>query len=186
MSRLRVFHDTNGSEPVKVTSKHPEIAAELKSVGVRFEQWQANKPLAPGASQDEVIAAYRDDIERLKREEGYQAVDVVSLNPDNPDRAAFRAKFLNEHTHAEDEVRFFVAGRGLFTLHIGERVYEVLCERGDLIGVPDGTRHWFDMSESPYFIAIRLFTNPAGWVAQFTGSDIAERFPRLPAESMAA
>ena len=184
MSRLRVFHDTNGSEPVKVTSKHPEIAAELKSVGVRFEQWQANKPVAPGASQDEVIAAYHEDIERLKREEGYQAVDVVSLNPDNPDRAAFRAKFLNEHTHAEDEVRFFVAGRGLFTLHIGERVFEVLCERGDLIGVPDGTRHWFDMSESPYFVAIRLFTNPAGWVAEFTGSDIAERFARLPSDTV--
>jgi 1,2-dihydroxy-3-keto-5-methylthiopentene dioxygenase len=186
MSRLRVFHDTNGGEPVKVTSKHDEIAKELGAVGVRFEQWQANKPVAPGASQDDVIAAYREDIERLKRDEGYQAVDVVSLSPDNPDRAAFRAKFLNEHTHAEDEVRFFVAGRGLFTLHISEKVYEVLCERGDLIRVPHGTRHWFDMSESPYFVAIRLFTNPAGWVAEFTGSDIAERFPRLSSESMAA
>jgi 1,2-dihydroxy-3-keto-5-methylthiopentene dioxygenase len=186
MSRLRIFHDTNGSEPVKVTSKHPEIAHELGAVGVRFEQWEASKPVAPGATQDEVIAAYREDIERLKSEKGYQAVDVVSLNPDHPDRAAFRAKFLNEHTHAEDEVRFFVAGRGLFSLHIDERVYEVLCERGDLIGVPDGTRHWFDMSESPYFIAIRLFTNPAGWVAEFTGSEIAERFPRLTTESIAA
>ena len=186
MSRLRIFHDTNGSEPVKVTSKHDEISQELHAVGVRFEQWQANKAIAPGASQDEVIAAYREDIERLKREKGYQAVDVVSLNPDNPDRAAFRAKFLNEHAHAEDEVRFFVAGRGLFTLHIGEKVYEVLCERGDLIGVPDGTRHWFDMGESPYFVAIRLFTNPAGWVAEFTGSDIAERFSRLTTEANAA
>ena len=186
MSRLRIFHDTNGSEPVKVTSKHDEMSRELGAAGVRFEQWQADEPVAPGASQDQVIAAYRDDIERLKRAEGYQTVDVVSLSPDNPDRAAFRAKFLNEHSHAEDEVRFFVAGRGLFTLHIGEKVYEVLCERGDLIGVPAGTRHWFDMSESPYFIAIRLFTNPAGWVAEFTGSDIAERFPRLPGESMAA
>jgi 1,2-dihydroxy-3-keto-5-methylthiopentene dioxygenase len=63
----------------------------------------------------------------------------------------------------------------------------VLCERGDLIGVPDNTRHWFDMSERPYFIAIRLFTNKEGWVANFTGSDIAEGFPRLPApESVAA
>lgn len=183
MSRLRIFHDTNGSEPVKTTSRHAEIARELGVAGVRFERWEASKPIAPGASQDEVIAAYSADIERLKREEGYQAVDVVSLNPDNPDRAAFRAKFLNEHTHAEDEVRFFVAGRGLFTLHIGEKVYEVLCERGDLIGVPDGTRHWFDMSEAPYFVAIRLFTNPAGWVAQFTGDDIAQRFPRLEASA---
>ena len=183
MSRLRIFHDTDGSEPVQTTSQHDEIARVLGAAGVRFEQWEASKPVAPGASQDEVIAAYGGDIERLMREEGYQAVDVVSLNPDNPDRAAFRAKFLNEHTHAEDEVRFFVAGRGLFTLHIGEKVYEVLCERGDLIGVPDGTRHWFDMSEEPYFIAIRLFTNPAGWVAQFTGSDIATRFPRLEAST---
>jgi 1,2-dihydroxy-3-keto-5-methylthiopentene dioxygenase len=147
---------------------------------VRFEQWEASKPVVPGASQDEVIAAYRADIDRLIREKGYQAVDVISLTPDNPDRAAFRAKFLNEHTHSEDEVRFFVAGAGQFTLHIGDKVYEVLCEQGDLIGVPDGTRHWFDMSESPYFVAIRLFTNKEGWVANFTGTDIAERFPRMP------
>ena len=69
--------------------------------------------------------------------------------------------------------------RFLRTLHIDGRVYEVLCEKGDLIGVPDGTPHWFDMSESPYFIAIRLFTNTDGWVADFTGEDIAERFPRM-------
>ena len=186
MSRLAIYDEKRGEKPLSVHTGHADIGRELARVGVRFEQWEASKPVVPGASQDEVIAAYRSDIDRLMREEGYQAVDVISLTPDNPDRATFRQKFLNEHTHSEDEVRFFVAGAGQFTLHIGEKVYEVLCEKGDLIGVPDGTRHWFDMSESPYFIAIRLFTNPAGWVAQFTGSDIAERFPRLPAESMAA
>ena len=115
------------------------------------------------------------------REQGYQAVDVVSLNPDHPERAVLRQKFLEEHTHAEDEVRFFVAGQGLFTLHIKDKVYEVLCQQGDLISVPANTRHWFDMSERPYFIAIRLFTNPAGWVANFTGDKIAQRFPRFAA-----
>ena len=183
MSRLRIFDEHHPEAPLSTHAEHAAIARELARVGVRFEQWAANQPIAPGASQDEVIAAYHADIDRLMREEGYKAVDVVRLNPDNPDRAAFRAKFLNEHTHAEDEVRFFVAGRGLFTLHIGEHVYEVLCERGDLIGVPDRTRHWFDMSEEPYFVAIRLFNNPAGWVAEFTGDDIAERFPRLEAAS---
>lgn len=179
MSRLRIYDDTHGDTPLSEHREHADIARELAAAGVRFEQWEAAQPVLPGASQDEVIAAYRADIDRLMREEGYQAVDVVSLKPDNPDRAAFRAKFLNEHTHSEDEVRFFVAGAGQFTLHIGDKVYEVLCEQGDLIGVPDGTRHWFDMSESPYFVAIRLFTNPAGWVAEFTGEDIAERFPRM-------
>lgn len=179
MSRLSIFRDDHGDAPLATYTDFADIARELGAAGVRFERWKANKAIVPGASQDEVIAAYREDIDRLMREEGYQTVDVVSLAPDHPDRAAFRAKFLSEHTHAEDEVRFFVAGAGQFTLHLGDRVYDVLCEQGDLIGVPDGTRHWFDMSESPYFVAIRLFNNPAGWVANFTGDTIAERFPRM-------
>jgi len=179
MSRLRIYDEGQPSTPVSVHTAPAEIARELGHVGVRFEQWEANAPLAPGARQDEVIAAYRADIDRLMGEEGYQSVDVISLAPDHPDRATLRQKFLSEHTHSEDEVRFFVAGSGQFTLHIGGKVYDVLCEAGDLIGVPDGTPHWFDMSESPYFIAIRLFTNKEGWVANFTGTDIAGRFPRM-------
>jgi len=178
MSRLRIYDDTR-ADALGTFGQHADISRELGKVGVRFEQWQANRPIAPGASQDEVIAAYRDDIDRLMREEGYRAVDVISLKPDHPDRASLRKKFLDEHTHSEDEVRFFVAGSGQFTLHIDGKVYEILCESGDLIGVPDGTRHWFDMSESPYFVAIRLFTNAEGWVANFTGEDIAQRFPRM-------
>lgn len=180
MSRLRIYEEARPDTALATHNDLAAIARELATVGVRFEQWEATQPVVPGASQDEVITAYRADIDRLMSEKGYQAVDVISLKPDNPDRAAFRKKFLNEHTHSEDEVRFFVAGAGQFTLHIGEKIYEVLCESGDLIGVPDRTRHWFDMSESPYFIAIRLFTNKEGWVAEFTGEDIAERFPRMP------
>lgn len=179
MSRLRIYDEQQGGQPLSELTDHDAIARALADVGIRFEAWEASHPVAPGASQDEVIAAYRDDIDRLMREEGYQAVDVISLKPDHPDRATLRQKFLNEHRHDEDEVRFFVAGAGQFTLHIDDKVYEVLCEQGDLIGVPDGTRHWFDMSESPYFVAIRLFTNKEGWVARFTGEDIAERFPRM-------
>jgi len=179
MSRLRIYQDTRADAPLATYAQHADIARELGRVGVRFEQWEAAQPVVPGASQNNVIAAYRNDIDRLMRDHGYQSVDVISLTPDHPDRATLRKKFLNEHTHSEDEVRFFVAGSGQFTLHIGERVYEVLCESGDLIGVPDRTPHWFDMSESPYFIAIRLFTNKEGWVAQFTGADIAEHFPRM-------
>ncbi len=179
MTRLRIFADDRADAPLATHTDHATIARELGAIGVRFERWQANAEIAPGASQDEVIAAYRGDIDRLMREEGYRAVDVVSLTPDHPDRAALRQKFLAEHRHIEDEVRFFVAGAGQFALHVGDKVYEVLCEAGDLIGVPDGARHWFDMSESPCFVAIRLFSNPAGWVAQFTGDDIATRFPPM-------
>lgn len=183
MSQLRIFDAADGSTPLRTLTEHAQIADTLRSAGVRFERWQASKPIVPGASQDEVIAAYRSDIDRLMREEGYQSVDVVSLKPDHPDRVALRKKFLSEHTHAENEVRFFVAGSGLFNVHLDDTIYEILCEQGDLIRVPGGARHWFDMSEKPYFVAIRLFTNPAGWVAQFTGDDIAERFPRMQAQA---
>lgn len=179
MSRLRIFDDHAPETVKRESSDGSEIATLLGARGIRFERWQANQPIAPGASQDEVIAAYRADIDRLMAEEGYITCDVVSLDRDHPQKAEFRNKFLNEHTHGEDEVRFFVAGSGLFTLHLGNEVYEVLCEKGDLIRVPAGTRHWFDMGPNPYFVAIRLFNNPAGWVANFTGSDYAARFPRL-------
>ena len=179
MSRLTVYHESTPDLPEKVLTHGEDIAATLAEQGVRFERWQASAPIAPGASQEEVIAAYRDEIDRLMGECGYQTVDVISLASDHPDKAALRAKFLEEHRHGEDEVRFFVAGRGLFTLHLGEYVYAVLCEKNDLISVPAGTPHWFDMGEHPHFVAIRLFNNAEGWVARFTGEPIAQRFPRL-------
>lgn len=179
MSQLRILDETRPDTPLQTLTEPAAITSALAAVGVRFEQWATSQPIQPGASQDQVIAAYHADIDRLMTREGYQSVDVVSLTPDHPDRATLRMKFLDEHCHSEDEVRFFVAGSGQFTLHIDDHVYNVLCEQGDLISVPAGTRHWFDMSESPYFVAIRLFTNKDGWIAQPTGDDIAARFPRM-------
>lgn len=178
MSRLRVFEDAHPDRPVLATSDHAEMARELARIGVGFEQWQAAQPVAPGDPPEKVMEAYRADIDRLVAGRGFRSVDVVSIAPDNPNRDEMRKKFLDEHFHKEDEVRFFVAGSGLFTLHVEDRVYEVLCEAGDLVAVPDGTRHWFDMGPEPSFVAIRFFTEPDGWVGHFTGSDIAGKFPR--------
>ncbi|MEL7940027.1 acireductone dioxygenase [Pseudomonas delhiensis] len=179
MSSLTVYHESAPEQPLKLLTHAEDIAATLAELGVRFERWQASAPIAPGASPDEVLAAYAPEIQRLKDEQGYVTVDVVSLNADHPQKDELRAKFLDEHRHGEDEVRFFVAGRGLFTLHVEDHVYAVLCEKNDLISVPAGTRHWFDMGERPHFVAIRLFNNPEGWVAKFTGDGIAGRFPLL-------
>ena len=130
------------------------------------------------ASAPRLSTSDRADIDRLIAERGFKTVDVVSIAPDNPQREAMRAKFLDEHFHKEDEVRFFVAGSGLFTLHVGGKVYEIECVQDDLIGVPDSTLHWFDMGPEPRFVAIRFFTEPDGWVGHFTGTDIAKKFPR--------
>ncbi|GAB4297017.1 MAG: acireductone dioxygenase [Thiohalomonadaceae bacterium] len=176
MSRLEIRRAADGAVET-VYTEHGTIAAQLSALGVRFERWQASAPLSATAGQDEVLAAFREPVERLTREYGFQSVDVVSLRPDHPQKAELRDKFLAEHVHADFEVRFFVDGSGLFYLHVGERIYMVLCEQGDLISVPANTPHWFDMGEHPDFKCIRLFTVPDGWVAQFTGSGIAAHFP---------
>lgn len=178
MSRLRIFDDQAPETPRLSTHDFPTMAAELARIGVHLERWQPAHPVRPGDAPEAIMAAYRADIDRLVAAHGFRSVDVVSIAPDNPNREALRAKFLDEHFHKEDEVRFFVAGSGLFTLHVGEKVYEVLCEAGDLISVPDGMTHWFDMGPAPSFVAIRFFTTPDGWVGHFTGTDIAQRFPR--------
>jgi 1,2-dihydroxy-3-keto-5-methylthiopentene dioxygenase len=178
-SYLRIFPDGNANDVLLETESGDRIADALHGIGVRFERWAADVELPPGAEQDAVIGAYRSSIDRLMRECGYASVDVVRVERGNPNAAAMRAKFLEEHRHAEDEVRFFVEGRGAFYLHAGDRVYQVICARGDLISVPAGTRHWFDMGPDPEFCAVRLFENPDGWVAQFTGDTIAQRFPKL-------
>lgn len=179
MSHVEIFSDSRPGVVLQRSSNPKDIARLLGLAGIRFEQWQAGADIAAGDSQDKVLAAYDSDIARLTAEEGYKTVDVISVNADTPDKAALRQKFLSEHKHSEDEVRFFVDGRGLFSLHIGEKVYEVLCEKGDLISVPANTPHWFDMGPEPHLVAIRFFNNQDGWVAHYTGNDIAEQFSRL-------
>ena len=177
MSCLRIFDESDATAARFASRDRAVMAARLGEIGVRFEQWET-RPIAPGAAAEEVMAAYRADIDRLVAEHGFQSVDVVSMTPDHPQREALRGKFLDEHYHEEDEVRFFVAGSGLFTLHVGDKVYEIECERGDLLLVPDRTTHWFDMGPEPSFVAVRFFKQPDGWIGHFTGSDIARRFPR--------
>jgi 1,2-dihydroxy-3-keto-5-methylthiopentene dioxygenase len=176
MSRLAVY-DEAGKALGGVVRDHPSIAATLADLGIRFEQWQANVPLPREADHQVVLDAYAEDVARLNAEYGFQSVDVVALTPEHPQKAAMRQKFLSEHTHDDFEVRFFVEGSGLFYLHVGDKVYLVLCEKGDLISVPANTTHWFDMGKDPDFKCIRLFVIPDGWVGSFTGNPIAERFP---------
>ncbi|MFT7405300.1 1,2-dihydroxy-3-keto-5-methylthiopentene dioxygenase [Zhongshania sp.] len=181
MSQLTVFSDTDSSQALLSTHDAKEICGQLNTVGVRFEQWQTRDDIAAGDSQDAVLHAYNGDVKRLIAEQGYQCVDVISIASDHPQKDALRLKFLDEHTHSEDEVRFFVQGQGLFALHIGDKVFEIICKKGDLLSVPANTSHWFDLGPQPDLVAIRFFNNPEGWVANYTANDIANRYSRLDA-----
>lgn len=174
MSKLTVYNESDLISPVLVTEESVEIAEILNQSGVRFEHWPT-KTLSPNAEEQDILKAYSDDVARLKAECGFTTADVVKLSPNHLQKEVFRQKFLSEHIHAEDEVRFFVEGQGLFFLHLEGKVYVILCQKNDLISVPSGATHWFDMGPNPSFTCIRLFTNPEGWVANFTGNDIATK-----------
>ncbi|MCK0106440.1 cupin [Marinobacter sp. S0848L] len=180
MTTLSIFNQNEPDTAQTVTSDPQAIRDTLKAHGVRFERWPTRE-LPDGAIQEQILTVYADEVNRLKQECGFQTADVVSLTSDHPQKAELRKKFLDEHTHSEDEVRFFVHGQGLFYLRFGDQILAVMCQKNDLISVPNGTRHWFDMGAEPEFTCIRLFTNPEGWVASFTGEDIATRIPRYEA-----
>ncbi|MFU9138505.1 1,2-dihydroxy-3-keto-5-methylthiopentene dioxygenase [Erwinia tasmaniensis] len=180
MSALTLFTDSEATKPVWHSTDADEIRQQLNAKGVRFERWEADRDLGENPDADTVINAYQHAINRLVAEKGYQSWDVISMRADNPQKEVLRTKFLSEHTHDEDEVRFFVEGAGLFCLHLDGHIYQILCEKNDLISVPAGTPHWFDMGSSPHFTAIRIFDNQEGWIANFTGDAIADAYPRLP------
>jgi 1,2-dihydroxy-3-keto-5-methylthiopentene dioxygenase len=186
MTTLTIYPDNRPKKPDVVTSDPAEIGRLLNAVGVRFERWKADAELKPNATPEEVLAAYKTEVARLSAEAGYETIDVIRITPDNPKKDELRTKFIEEHTHDEDEVRFFVEGSGAFYLHLADKVYQVVCTRDDLLSVPAGTQHWFDMGPEPYFTAIRLFISPDGWVAKFTGDKISSAIPRFNEEPVRA
>jgi 1,2-dihydroxy-3-keto-5-methylthiopentene dioxygenase len=178
MTRLIVYSAADSSKVQLDTHELTTIQRELSALGAGLERWSASHPLKPDSTPAEILTAYGHEIDRLKAERGYVTADVVSIKPGNPNWPTLRQKFLAEHTHDEDEVRYFVEGSGAFYLHIGDRVLEVVGEAGDLLYVPHGTSHWFDGGDVGDFTCIRVFTNQEGWVAHYTGDAIAEGFPR--------
>ena len=180
MSELQIHNASEPSAGPRLRTTDPAvIQATLAEKGIGFQRWPARQAFAAGADQASILQIYADEVARVQASGRYPTVDAIRMTPDHPERDSLRRKFLSEHTHAEDEVRFFVEGRGLFCLHIGDDVLQVMCEKADWIAVPAGTKHWFDMGSEPSFCAIRFFDNPEGWVAHFTGDDLAQRFPLL-------
>lgn len=181
MTTLTIFKDNDSAKPLAQYTDFESIRDQLATIGVEFERWDASKPLSAAADQAEVLAAYEDSIARINGKYGYVSIDVVSMQPDNPNAAVARGKFLSEHTHDDFETRFFVDGQGIFYIRKNGKVFMTLCTRGDLINLPADTTHWFDMGEKPFFKAIRFFRIPEGWVGKFTGDTIADAFPKYEA-----
>jgi 1,2-dihydroxy-3-keto-5-methylthiopentene dioxygenase len=193
VTTLTTWREDDPATEVFRSGDAAEIGAQLASIGVSFERHEP-VALGPTATQEDVLTANAALVDALIAKEGFKVVDVAQLHPSDDAEwvviaAGARAKFLNEHTHDDDEIRFFVDGSGVFYLHLDGHVHALLCTAGDLLNVPADTTHWFDMGDRPDFTAIRFFHIDDGWVGNFTGSQISSLFPdfhTLTAASLAA
>lgn len=172
MAVLR-FPETN----VKIENE-PEIRAALAAVGIDYERWSLDRVPADCSAQD-VLSAYAAEIDEMKRRGGYVTADVIDVMPETPGLETMLAKFDKEHTHSEDEVRFILAGRGIFFLHLRGTVYSVEVGPGDMLRVPRGTTHWFTLCEDRRIRAIRWFQQTEGWTPHYTGSGVDKNYQPL-------
>jgi 1,2-dihydroxy-3-keto-5-methylthiopentene dioxygenase len=154
-----------------------ELRAFLTERGIDYERTEPDVPVPVGAPADRILAAYKPKIDELKARGGYVTADVIDVHPTTPGLDAMLARFSSEHWHDEDEVRFIVEGRGLFHIHPpGRPVFAIEVEAGDLIRVPRGTHHWFDLCGDRRIRAIRLFQDPSGWTPHYTQSGVDKDF----------
>lgn len=155
-----------------------EIKTFMNERGIIFEQWSASKPLNDDDSSEAILAAYAHELKPYMEKHGYLNADVINVHKDTPHIEEIREKFLAEHTHAEDEIRFFVDGEGSFFFHLApsKEVFKLLCQKGDFISVPQGHTHWFDLAPNYFVKAIRIFKSTEGWVASYTNSNIDKLF----------
>ncbi|HXS74794.1 MAG TPA: cupin domain-containing protein [Terracidiphilus sp.] len=154
------------------------IRDELAALGIDYERWSLDR-VGADASAEDVLKAYADEIEEMKRKGGYVTADVIDVNPETPNLDAMLAKFDKEHTHSEDEVRFVLGGRGIFFLNIKGKVASVEVGPGDMLRVPKGTMHWFTLCEDRRIRAIRWFQQTAGWTPNFTDSGVDKNYQPL-------
>jgi 1,2-dihydroxy-3-keto-5-methylthiopentene dioxygenase len=164
-------------EKQETLTDRAKITEYLAECGIEYEHWPAESSLAEDEPADKVLTAYASQIEKLKARGGYVAVDVIDVNPKTAGLEEMLAKFSREHWHSEDEVRFIVAGHGIFHIHPeGKPVVAIEVEPGDLIRVPRQTLHWFDLCRDRRIRAIRLFQDTVGWTPYYTESRMEQGF----------
>ncbi|MBN3933228.1 cupin [Streptomyces verrucosisporus] len=183
MTLLQIMPE-DAPETVRVRTDDLDlIHGELLRIGVRLTRWRAAHRLPADADDTTVMKAYGSHIDHLGNEGGYRIVDIVRMTPRSagrsPDQPACpaRERFMREHVHDDDLVRFVVAGTGCFYLHVARQVYALLCTAGDLLSVPGHTPHWFDAGARPNCTAIRFFQRTDRSAVRFLPGGIASRFP---------
>ncbi len=172
MARIRIQDENREISDVQ------EIREFLQPFGIWYEKWDVEGRIGSEATNEEILTAYAPEIDRLKQAGNFVTADVINVSPSTPNLDVLLAKFSKEHTHSEDEVRFTVRGSGVFHIHPENGpVFGIQVESGDLVNVPCGTKHWFDLCNDRTIRCIRLFQDSSGWTPQYIeNSSLHEKY----------
>ncbi|HEY9638219.1 MAG TPA: acireductone dioxygenase [Coleofasciculaceae cyanobacterium] len=163
-----------------------DIERELAPLNIQLNHWsvgdnpEVRRLLAKDALSDEekeqVLQALDGYFEELKASASYQSRDLIVLHPEVPNLNTLLSKFNSCHYHTDDEVRYIVAGEGVFGFvrPDGTQV-EVTVQPEEFINVPANTEHWFYLTRSQRIKAVRYFTTTEGWAPEYTGTEIKFR-----------
>lgn len=174
MAVLKIYKD---KKLLDETHDQGFIKKALAVKGIGFENWDIDPRIKDDTSTEEIGLVYKTQIEKVLKDNSFSNFDIVNIKPNLSGLEELKKKFIPEHVHDDNEVRFFIDGEGLFCINQDEAIYQLLCQRGDYIAVPAKTKHWFDMGTKADFKCIRFFENKDGWVAKYTGSSISTEYP---------
>ena len=177
MSSLAVHLHTAPELPNKVLNHADDIASTLAAVGIDYRQVELPAELRPGCEQAEFDAACGLWLQALMSMEGHVQQELFNLQRNHPQKLELRARHLDEQAQQSVSAWLFIGGFAQLSLHLDGYVYVLQGERGDLLTLPAGTRHWFDLGEEPHVLALRLSASDEA--PERTGEAIASRFARL-------
>lgn len=185
MATITIRQDGQARPSGTVLEENGGVSAYLKGQGMIYETWGIerlngrlkNSYALEVEDQRAILDLYASEISGLKSRQGYITQDIVVLSDATPNLDAILEKFRREHHHADDEVRFVVDGSGIFSVRKNVLIFDVTVTAGDLIVVPAYTRHGFDLTHERKIKCIRIFKDPAGWVAIYDKPVVSQSAP---------
>jgi 1,2-dihydroxy-3-keto-5-methylthiopentene dioxygenase len=179
VSKLAFYTQFNLQKPYKVSENFTDFSEDLSEVGVQIERWPTLTHLSSAPIlEDDVFKIYGKEITRIKAEYNYSQVDFTTMKPNDAFAISVRGRNLSEHTHDEDEARFFLSGKVLIYINIDQKIHILECTKGDFVIIPAGVKHWVDIGPKPEFSVIRWFNSKKAFVNNFTSGFVAEATPR--------
>lgn len=181
MSILTVYQDKQSSK-IRLRSQLPlEITELLQDAGVlyRTTPWRGvTDSLVQHVDEQTDL---KREIVPLERQHQFPFVSLAVIDGDlYPNLSRLRMKYLSEHTVDKDEILYLLEGELLLSFHHDNQVFQLQAQSGSLLVLPAGLPRWMDIGTlEKRLVLMRCTQQEQEAVLHYTGSNLADMFPRL-------